>query len=382
MPSAAARTPDPTPTTASGPGVAAASGTSAPESDLFQSAAPDFADPDLAAPETPPDAGTPDEPGTDAPLLADDPAVVEAPADDTPAEDAPAGGAPAPVVEFDIAIPLPGEFAPPQADGRPAPSTRTGLLDVAFPSQEARDAVAFHVKRSAEYDQLTAAVEAGIEARAALAHLESAPEQAMFQLEQLKPDLARAYVENWMQRNPVAAALTVRDKLGYLVSESDNADRLTDRAALAQHAAADALREGQTQYQATLARQRFVTAGQQTIRAVSQGAGIDLQSRAGQFVAQQLATAFEQHFTQHPQASRTELAGLPVVQDILNDYQRLVGAPVATHATVAAPVKGAARFTQQAQAAQAARRLAPGQTRIPALRAEKFKRGTTLDDLP
>ena len=381
MPDVLPSSPAPAVSPAPSPALPPAAGTPATDdTDPFQSAAPDVATSPPEAEE--PEAATP--PAAEVEATTETPEAEASPeAGDEVASTPPAANAPAP--EFDIAIPLPGEFAPRNPDGTPTTNNRMGTLDIAFPTQEARDAIAFHVKRSSEFDAVVAEAQAGVEARAALTHLNTAPDRAMYQLEQVKPDAAKAYVENWMQRNPVAAAVAVRDLLGYAVEDNGNADRLTDKAELAKLKANEALREGQASYQQTVAREQYVAAGRDTIRTLAVTAGIDLQSRAGQYVAQQLAAAFDQHFPQHPSASKADLAALPVVRDILNDYQRLVGTPATPPAKAAvkpAAATGPAKFAQQAQAAKQAQRLAPGQTRIAALRAEKFKRGTTLDDLP
>lgn len=336
------------------------------DQDLFTSAAPDVGgDPDSAPATDPP----PEEPPTEPTPEGEDTEPTE---EVTPSDPVPPA---TPAPEFDITIPLPAQ------EGK-----RSGTLALAFPTQEARDTIQFHVKRSQDYDAVAADAEAGITARATLAHVESAPDQAMYVLEQIKPEAAKAYVENWMQRNPIAAAVAVRDLLGYSVEEAGNEARLTDRAELAKLKAAEALRVSQSAYGQTLAQQRQQQVGSAAIRALAATAHIDLQSPEGDYVAKQLATAFAQHLTTTPTATRADLAALPAVRDILNVYQRLVApapSPVKPSKAVTTPAADpVARMAAQRALADKMGKLAPGQTRIPALRAEKFKRGTTLDDLP
>lgn len=303
-------------------------------------------------------------------------------ADETPAtEDAPEGTEETPETteaapEFDIAVPLPA------AEGK-----RSGTLEFSFPTQEARDTVQFHVKRSLELDAVKADAEAGLTAKAALDHLEQSPETAMFQLEAFKPEAAAAYVKNWASRNPIEAAKMVLG-LGFVVQDpwndgtGNSAERaLADKTALAKMQQDERMRKDRETFTQTFTQTRQQREGVAAVQAVMATVPGDPQSAQHRFLANELASLAAAHLTANPHATRADLASLPAVTQLVQSFQSLT--PKAVVATPAAPPKDAkGRFRQQAQTAQTARRLAPGQSRIPALRAEKFKRGTTLDDLP
>ena len=324
-------------------------------------------------------ADLPDAPAEDDPDAAPEGAVV---ADAEPEAEGveevpPVDGQPdVPAVEFDIAVPLPS------AEGK-----RSGTLEFSFPTQEARDTVQFHVKRSLELDAAKADAEAGLTAKATLDHLERSPETAMYQLEAFKPEAATAYVKNWASRNPIEAAKLVLD-LGFIVQDpwndgsgTNSAERaLADKTALAKMQQQDRMRQDREAYTQSTVKTRQEREGIAGVQAVMATVPGDPQSAQHRFLANELAGIAAAHLTKFPQATRGEIAALPDVTTLVTEFQSLV--PKVAAAKVATPKDALGRFRQQTATAHAAKRLAPGQSRIPALRAEKFKRGTTLDDLP
>ena len=340
-------------------------------------ATPDASDPlDALSSPALTSADLPDAPDGDDPEAAPDGAIVPD-AEEPPEEIPPVEGQPeVPAVEFDIAVPLPS------AEGK-----RSGTLEFSFPTQEARDTVQFHVKRSLELDAAKADAEAGLTAKATLDHLERSPETAMYQLEAFKPEAATAYVKNWASRNPIEAAKLVLE-LGFIVQDpwndgsgTNSAERaLADKTALAKMQQQDRMRQDREAYTQSTVKTRQEREGIAGVSAVMATVPGDPQSAQHRFLANELAGIAAAHLTKFPQATRGEIAALPDVTKLVTDFQSLVPKVVAVKAAPAQDALG--RFRAQTATAQAAKRLAPGQSRIPALRAEKFKRGTTLDDLP
>lgn len=313
-------------------------------------------------------------PAETAPDAATPPTENPAPDDPAPAE------AEAPV--FDVDIPLPN------GDGENG-TTNAGTLKLQLPTQEARDALQFHLKQSARAVRLDAKLDAYAADAAQAAFLKANPADGLLALAAQHPEATDDMVGLYAAMNPERIVALVQQMGFQIGTEGVSRDTLRLQAENAQLKLHQRLATSQQSFEAKTGEQQFALRAGEVLQDLATTMGVPSGSPEFQKMVAVASLTAQQLYHQNPKATMAELMAA-----IQPDVQRFAptGAPVratvataSPHHSQAQPRDDVGQFAKAAQATlqrqQALRRVAGGTPATMAVGVEKVPPGTTLDDI-
>lgn len=188
------------------------------------------------------------------PVVEGEPAAEAAPTEDPPAW-------------AKLVIPLPN------GNGENG-STNAGLLELPMPTQEAHDALKYHLKQSARAGRLDERLQSASGDTAIVEFLDAKPAEGLLWLAQANPDAAHQFLDIQVRSNPMRVAQQLQ-ALGFTVSiEEGKQELIQARAELAGNRAKTSMQEGQQTFQQNLDREKFKNTARDVVDDVSQTLGL------------------------------------------------------------------------------------------------------------
>ena len=153
-------------------------------------------------------------------------------------------------------------------------TTNAGVLDIELPTQEAADALRFHVKRSERFGRLEQQVQRAQEDSATVDFLSSNPVNGMLWMGEKYPQAAENFLRTQLRANPEKAATWLQE-IGFEVQIApENVRAVQAEAKLAALEAKQGVTTGQQQFAGEAAKQRFNATANEAVDALVAAAGL------------------------------------------------------------------------------------------------------------
>ena len=290
-------------------------------------------------------------------------------AEATPTPEAPAPAAPTFEVE------LPSHRL--NADGK------RDTLKIKVGSQAEADTARYHLKRSAQVDQLQTELQERQSDKTTVDFFDQQPREAFAFLADVKPQAARDFIGAYLAANPQLAAETLT-ALGYTVVTQEDPEALAAKAELAQIKLREQTHQARIAHERSAEQQSYFQTAGSVIREVGSTAGLDLGSDDFRTFAQIASQSINQRFPQGATRDELALALQPLVQRVMLMLGK--GAPVpaaATAPSMATPpsTPSPETFAQRDQQMARFAGVQGGQTLASVLAPEAAPKAETLEQM-